>query len=403
MQVYMQASQKVQCLLGNKIYCCGTGPYQTGNGSSTPTYNSFFPMLFPSSNIGRSFIPEVIGVGDASQLQWFGGTTPSIQGSVIAVMFNPATSGTFGQPSVIGGPTGSAGFTNGFANVKPFIQGVTVLTPIIGSTIGYDFRFCAGMTMNMWSAQVIDSVAGDLTGIPLGNLKGLASFQSATAVALWAPLATNNDQCYAGTGAADGYPTLFRVSEHFTWNRLAGLYCNFGMFCDLTGGTVIHGASGTNLSIEQCNTILTNNGGGGSQFPVNIGLLDVEVIATADVSDSSNVFTGLVHWAYFGRTTPTITGAANLKVINDRLGPGHTSSPPAVPATTVAAALVYRDAMVKITTGVGVTVSAVTVDGTATGQTMAASSTLYPVRVPSGKTIALTYAGGTPTWDWWLD
>lgn len=402
MNTYMATGWKAQAILGSKIYCLAGTPYQTGNGSTTPTYNSLFPMLYPNANgTTQAFIPEIIGPGDASQCQYFESVIPNLQGAVLACMSYLATSGTFGQPSVIGGPSSSAGFTGGFANIKPFVTGVTVVAPVISSVIGYDFRYCAGKSVDRWAAQAFASVLGDSSGIPLPHLPALTSFQSATGVGLWAPLATNNDKCDAGTGAVEGFPTAVRYSEHFTWQRLALIYANIGQYIDLTGGSVIHGASGTYLSCEATNAVIHSNGGNGTQFPLRIGLVDVEVINTADVQDSGNSLTGEIHWADFGRATPTISGASNLRVVNDRLGPGHMASPPSVPGSASTAALVYRDAWVTVHTGSGVTVSAVTVDGTATGLTMTASSTLA-VFVPSGKTVALTYSGGTPTWDWWL-
>ena len=46
-------------------------------------------------------------------------------------------------------------------------------------------------------------------------------------------------------------------------------------------------------------------------------------------------------------------------------------------------------------------VSAVTIDGTSQGITLASTVTTTVI-VPSGKTIALTYAATGPTWTWVL-
>ena len=73
-----------------------------------------------------------------------------------------------------------------------------------------------------------------------------------------------------------------------------------------------------------------------------------------------------------------------------------------MPATTVAATnTAYRDATVYVTSGGG-TVTVIKVDGTATGLTLAVTGTVT-ARVPSGGTIALTYAAAAPTWVWVLD
>lgn len=79
---------------------------------------------------------------------------------------------------------------------------------------------------------------------------------------------------------------------------------------------------------------------------------------------------------------------------------GAAPGAPAVPASGSGAGNVTgSDCTVIITTGVGVTVSAISINGVATGLTMLASSALA-VRVPATAAITLTYAGGTPTWKW---
>ena len=139
-------------------------------------------------------------------------------------------------------------------------------------------------------------------------------------------------------------------------------------------------------------------------------MLDAESLSsgdpTYDVSDSSGTLYGVLRWTDPLRTHtfPTVTGAGNLDIINDRLGHGHWGSPPSLTGNSGVAIqnTAWRDASIVVHTGVGVTVSAISVDGTSTGLTMAASSSLALPVVPSGKNVTLTFAGGTPTWDWWL-
>jgi thymidine phosphorylase len=50
-----------------------------------------------------------------------------------------------------------------------------------------------------------------------------------------------------------------------------------------------------------------------------------------------------------------------------------------------------------------VSVSVVSIGGNATGQTVSASTTSAGIRVPANSSVALTYAGGTPTWTWFAD
>ena len=74
-------------------------------------------------------------------------------------------------------------------------------------------------------------------------------------------------------------------------------------------------------------------------------------------------------------------------------------TPPSVPLTTVALVNPFwRDADVFITSG-GAAVTAIAVNGTATGLTLGSSGTVQ-VRVNTGETITLTYASTAPTWAW---
>jgi hypothetical protein len=82
---------------------------------------------------------------------------------------------------------------------------------------------------------------------------------------------------------------------------------------------------------------------------------------------------------------------------------GSIGSPPAVPASgTAQVNNTGMDAQVYVSTGAGVTVSAIALDGATTGLTVAANSAIGPIPVPRGATITLTYAGGTPTWKWYI-
>jgi hypothetical protein len=98
-------------------------------------------------------------------------------------------------------------------------------------------------------------------------------------------------------------------------------------------------------------------------------------------------------------TRSSWAGAANLKIINTRLGPGIWSGALAVPATTVAQVnMSYQDATVCITSR-GAAVTAIKVDSTTTGLMLGTSGTVA-VWVPSGHSITPTYASTAPTWVW---
>jgi hypothetical protein len=244
-------------------------------------------------------------------------------------------------------------------------------------------------------------------------MPGSSGFQASIGIGFRAPLAGNNDAVSGGRLTVEGYQTHGWIADHFTCGSLATVYAHIALLIDLTHSIsgLAHGVTISNWSCEQYNGALKCNGGGpGSGFCGVSIFLDTETASgtdpSYDVSDNGNLH-GVIHITDAGgRTsrTPVISnGAPALRVVNDMIGHGHWASPPAVPATTVAQQNTsWRDATVTVATGAGVTVSAIAVDGTATGASIAASSS-YTVRVPSGKNITLTYTGGTPTWVWVLD
>lgn len=117
-------------------------------------------------------------------------------------------------------------------------------------------------------------------------------------------------------------------------------------------------------------------------------------------AEGSNVITGNKFVAGTSGTISLNAASVGNQVSNNvGYNPVGSVTPPAVPATTVNATNGFGvSATVYV---VGSTVTAITVAGVSTGLT--GTSTGTPVRVPSGSTISLTYASGTPTWTWFLD
>lgn len=400
-----------EVLFGASTYMLTSGPTQT---TSPAVQNSQVQIPFPAQN-GQSqkLVIALTGAGDGGQLQYWESITPNIQGTVLVSTLNNAPSTvdpTFGGQSVVGGPSGSAGFTGGYANVKPVVRGITVFVPVLQNMIAWDFSFCAGMYMDRCSAQgfapAANLAAATAAHPYLSDLPSLVSFQSTISRGLKGPAVQNNDDFLITSLAVEGFEIGAWLQDHATVSRLATLYVDVGVRYDVSTTNQSNLLTISNWSCEIYNGGLQSTSGAGGFMPVDISMTAEEpggANPTYDVTDAGNSLYGTFRVFANGRTSkaPVVSGATNLKVINGNIGPGHMATPPAVPLSGASAALIWRDAWVAVHTGAGVTVSAVTIDGTATGLTLAASSSLA-VQVPSGKTIALTYAGGTPTWDWWL-
>jgi len=376
-----------EVLLGPHIYCLASAPSSI---TGPPGFLSQIPLPYPNPNgTTQKLILQITGAGEDSPAQYFDSTVPNLQGSVLLSMAQPSASGT---PSVIGGPTDTTGVAGGFINMEIVIDQLMVSMPWNCNMIAMDFRNIAAMNILKASIQVFGSPAS--TQPP-----GMTIPAGGNSIGLYCPIPTNNDQSNVDFLAVECMTFGIAISEHFTAQRLCIVYCDTAIFVK-NSGSAIHGASISYASVEATNTTIAMNSSG--QFPIKIGLLDSEVIHTRDIDDGNNALTGEIHWAAFDVSSPTINGGANVRVINDRLGPGIWGSPPSVPATTVSQQNTsYRDANVIITSG-GAAVTAIKVDSTTTGLTLGTTGSVT-VPVPSGHSISLTYASTAPTWVWVLD
>lgn len=394
-----------------QIITLAAAPAKSGNGTTIPYFYSQIPLSCPAVN-GTSRKLEIAHLGPAKNdhADYWGSTVPNVLPGSIVSMASVGNSpdATYGRASVIGGPTGGAALTGGFANVKPVFRGVSVWCPAFTNLMAADARYCGGLHMD-GSAKVFAPPAAGVHPY-LSDLPANSTFLNSISRGLGCPMIGNNDDVTIPSFACEGYELGLYLQDHATVGRLLTVYVDVGVLVDAVNGVSNKGNMLTiaNWSCEQFNGALLSNGGGGSYLPVDI-CISTETAGGAnpayDVSDSGGTFYGRFSWAGNGRTSggPVISGAGNLKIINNNLGPGHWSSPPAVPASgTPQQNTAWRDASIVVHTGAGVTVSAITIDGTSTGLTMAAGSSLTLPVLPGGKNVTLTYAGGTPTWDWWL-
>jgi hypothetical protein len=370
-------------------------------------YNTQIPVPV-GAQYGRKLVIDFIGVGDASEPDYWESTVPNLQGTcLVSALFGTAQpNGTYGPQSVIGGPTGTTGMTvtgvgapGGFANTLLNIQGITVVCPWNAQQRGVDAAFLAQMNIPNASYLAFAPVnynAQTCGGPYLSSTNLVSNGQS---FGFFFPGFGNNDNCNVGQLTAEGAYYGVAISEHFTAQRLAMIYVNAGVYLqNINGGQ--HGATIDYLSCEASNWVVyCYNSTGVAAFPITVGSIDVEVMNTGIVYDPVNTLCGTM---YVETTAayPVVTGASNVELINVGT-PRGVAGPPAVPATTVAFQSNYwRHATVYVTWVAGTVTIAV--GGHLTGQSLSAAGTAA-VRVPSGSTITLTYASTAPTWVWILD
>lgn len=367
-------------------------------------YNTHIPIPF-TGQYAEKFVLDLVGVGDASEPDYWETSVPSLSGTcLVSASFMSTVSATFGQQSIIGGPTDNTGLSPGnVANVLVNIIGITIVAPFNAGQIGYDFRQLA--QANLPNASYLPFAGVNYSGQAIsGPALGSGIVTNGNSVGLIMPLPGNNDNCNIGFFTAEGAAVGISVSEHTTAQRLALIYCGTGINVFGAGGAAVHGVTILYASVEASGTALAA-GAGLLQSPIFIGLLDTEVIATSDITDTANGLTGVVYWADFERTTMNVTGAAGLTIVNTRLPPGPWSGAPAAPGTAVTQRnTAYRAATIYLSATTGIT--AVTVGPAAGTQTTtglaAGSAVTTQVRVPSGHWYSVTYTG-TLTAKWVLE
>lgn len=332
------------------------------------------PVIVPETT------PKVMlvlkGGGKASAMHW-AQTTPLVMGTVLKTTLTGQTAdGTYGAPSVIGGPNaqvGSNGLAPWFSNLHVVIDGITVLKPQNPSLVSFDMRGVAQMTIGN-ASSLVNATAAALSGNPGSNGLG---------VGLMCPAAGNNAVADIGSFTSEGDNTGVVISEHVAAQRFLCLYNVTALFIDTSRNVSTNHASTIQyMCAEACTTVIDNDNAAGNVFAINIAACDVEVLNSGThIADSLGILRGQVNWHDYALTTPRVTGAANLRIIDTTITRGAFT--PSLPATTVASTPLFRDMALTVSGG---TVTAITVDGVAQGIT---SGTVF---VPTGKTFAITYS-----------
>jgi hypothetical protein len=378
-----------------KIYMVA-GALVQGNASWGPG-NAQIPFPFVAMNKPKITI-VFEGIPDTPLIHYGLNSTPIVAGA--AVVNCATTLGTnhvtFGPASVFGGYTHQQGAGDSvFSNFRPVFQGLTVVTPYNGTYSAVDCYGCIGMGIRSLSCVTFAAppdMANPTTNISVGNQWTFG---------LRTPTTSNDGNPFIDNYVASGYGYGLALSEHvsgsrgFTLNNVMGI----GLFSTTSGGGMLHN---TRLHYWCCesNNIQLGCIGGTDTICIDIGTLDVDGGVGSPkyvISDPNSLIRGQVLLRGNGSTYTFNGGMTKLKVIDGDLAPGHVTAP-GVPATTVSFQNPFwRDAAIAITPGAST--CAVTIDGTATGITLASSGVGQTFFLPSGKSIVLTYTSA-PTWTW---
>lgn len=333
-----------------------------------------------------------IGQRDVSATIHWQQAVRQITGVTLKSNSDTALDNTYGEASIVGGPTPQQGYgTSGslFSNLMVFWDGIALMGPNATNGIGgLDLRGVAKCGGGSFSYLPDASPAGGgITGASgSGNYFGLALPNNGNNdVSFW-----NSITVYARTYAAI-------LGEHTHINAFRGVY-NYhnivvvGTF--YSGPTALHGVTIGNASVESVTT------GGSHLIFVGTGakchiVLDTEdnAVVIADQS-AGGLNTGDVYLIGSYTSTLTIPAATSNVTVHDSTRPAGAAVAPAIPASTVNLQNTFcRPAAVFINGG---TVTAIKVDGVAQGVTSGL------VLVPAGKNISITYSVVPTSWVWTL-
>lgn len=328
-----------------------------------------------------------IGTADAASMPHWNATSAQRNGVVLRSTWNATDlSATSNEGSVIGGPTLPNGYVSGasYSNCNIVIKGIQVQVP--------------------HTSRGSDTSGIDLRGIANAHLEDVSFLPNATPTQLNAtyttpgwnfgiamPVPGNNDLSVMENCTVYGATYGIYLGEHLSADRLAAIFCYTGMLCGGFFSSVgqqhynwIGGAS-----VEAC----VNGVHIVASGRIVINALSVEGSMNHLVDSTGNA-TGSIGLGGI-ISAINVSNPTGVKVLYLDRKPGAATAPSMSASTTALRNPFWRDAAVQVNNGTG-TVSAVAVDGAAilSGPGM--------VIVPSGKSITLTYSGGTPTWSWTL-
>ena len=329
----------------------------------------------------------LIGVADAASMPHWNATSPQMNGVVLQSTWNATDqSSNSNEASVIGGPTLPNGYVSGavYSNCNVVIKGIQIQVPHTArgsDTSGIDLRGMANAHL--------DSVAFFPAGTP--NQLNATYTTPGWNFGIAMPVPGNNDLSIMNNCSVEGATYGYYLGEHLVADRLAAIYCYTGMLGGPFFSSVgqFHNNHISSASVEACVNGVNIVGSG----KVIIETLSTEGNMT-HVKDNTGSAVGYIGLGGIINTI-TVSDPTAIKVVYLDQAPGAVTAPTMAASTTAFRNPFWRDAAVQVANGTA-TVSDIKVDGASvlTGPGM--------VVVPSGKSITVTYSGGTPTWAWTL-
>jgi hypothetical protein len=356
------------------------------------------------ASTSRKITLTIRGASIASTfLHWDQSARQSI-GTVLHSTFTGGSyDGTWGVPSILGGPTNLTGAPQDqfatFSNMHVVIDGISTLQPAGASLIGFDLR-------RIGQAHVPSAASfSDRTRKSNPPIESLTNNDQS--VGLVMPFKGNNARSEIGSYTAEGLHTALIASEHLVADYLGVIYCRRGLqIAGLTNGDYSDGqrrigdhsiyigrylAEAVDYWVYNDSTatqlVIDSMGGEGTTNFV------AHVYDQISGENGRGGLTGRINLLDIFQRFAVVEGNTSLRIISDGVLPGRVYTTPDVPGSTVALRNPFwRDATVVVTGG---NVSKIEVEGVDLGVTSG------PVPLPTGQRITITYSSA-PSWRWLL-
>jgi hypothetical protein len=363
--------------------------------SSTYKGNAQIPLpVMPVT--GQKMILELSGVEAPNSLWHWNQTTVQRSGVVLKSTLAGSNDGTWGEASVIGGPTPAQGYGAAsvlFSNMQVVVRGVSLMLPNNPAVCGFDFRGVA--QMSRFSGGVLTNAT------PATKTSATNAWQFGLAC----PQNNNNAISTIDQYSCEGMNYGLVADEHLHARDVHCIYCVAGVETGMAGQTTGHGILIDHLLVEASEVGVGALGSFASKL--NVTQFDYENISFAIVNDVGGSLLGTVRcWdtgaadfldATQANGSHAVRGAVNLRVYELARQPGNVTAP-SIPATTVALRNpFFRDAFVHVTGGTLTSIQLTTAGGSATS----VGVTSGMVFVPTGAYITLNYSVA-PSWKWTL-
>jgi hypothetical protein len=380
-------------------YLIGTAPVkgrQFGNAQIT------IPHVPASTS--RKITLVIRGRSIASTFLHWDQVAPQSIGTVLHSTYAGGSyDGTWGVPSILGGPTNLSGASQDqfatFSNMHVVIDGISTLQPAGASLIAFDFRRIG--QAHVASASSFSNRTRKTTP-PIETLT--TNDQSAGLVM---PFKGNNARSAIGSYTAEGLYSAVIASEHLDADYIGAIYCRNGVqIAGLTAGDYSDGQRRIGDHSIHIGRFLAEavdywvyNDSAATQLIIDSmggeGTTNFVAHVYDQISGESGRggLTGRINLLDIFQRYPVVEGRTSLRITNDAVLPGAAYTNPAVPASnTELQNPFWRDATAVVTGG---TVTSIKVEGVDMGVTSG------PIPVATGQRIAITYSS-VPTWKWVL-